>query len=301
VTGDYTYSIGGVTFGHGTRYRVSDITGLGSPGWRDGDVNVAGAHGSLPVVDYLEKRTISFQIAVVGRTPEEAMRLMRDLATAWTMRAASTPGNVRPLSIQLPSYGSPLSFIGRPRRFEPVLARVATGHIPIAADYVAHDPLVYGPEASVLMGLGGAIQPDGNGVMSYASGLQFPLAFPMVFGATPGAPTGTNPRTLPLGGDYDSWPLIEITGPCLGPRAAVGDSSYSFPELTLAVNDVLVIDTHPARRGVILNGVTSKYTSMAAGTRLNPLAPGNHNVTFSARTYDARARASFSVRPATIA
>ncbi len=289
---EYQYEIAGVLFGDGTALRVEDITGLGKAGERAGDVEIPAGHGAFPVVDYLEPRTVSFQMQAVGATAAQAMGSMRQLGQAWSPSDVTTPGTTTPLRVHLPGFG-PYFLIGRPRRFEAVITDVVVGVIGIVADYVAHDPLFYSDEQTVTLSLGGTVTSTGQGQTSYGKGVQAPLVAPLVLNAAPGAPAGAvdRPGAVRVVGNAPIWPEYEFLGPVLGPRLQIGPYVLSFPELNLGVDQVLRIVTHPVRRSVTVNGA-SRYTLLARGTRLRNLTPGLYDLRFTARTYDSRARAT---------
>ncbi len=290
---EWTYSLGGVTFGAGTRIGMAaPPSGLGTPGVRAGDVDIPSGHGAFPVADYMEARTLGFELTVRGDTPTEAMTLTRQLAHAWSPSSATTPGATVPLRMHLPGFG-PYYLIGRPRRFEAITARLKAGLIDVAADYVAHDPLFYGEEQEVTLALGGTVTSDGTGQVSYGKGLQAPLVAPLVLNAAPTAPEGAVdvPGKVRVEGNSPTWPSYEFRGPMLGPRLQLGSYVLSFPELNLGVNDVLRVDTHPARRSILMGGV-NRYSYLARGRRLKSLEPSVYAMRFTARTYDSRARAT---------
>ncbi len=289
---EYQYELAGVQFGDGTALRVEDITGLGKAGERVGDVEIPAGHGAFPVVDYLEPRTVSFQMQAVGATAAQAMGSMRQLGQAWSPSDVTTAGTTTPLRVHLPGFG-PYFLIGRPRRFEAVITDMVAGVIGIVADYVAHDPLWYSDEQTVTLALGGTVTSTGEGQTSYGKGVQAPLVAPLVLNAAPGAPAGAvdRPGAVRVEGNAATWPEYEFLGPMLGPRLQVGAYVLSFPELNLAVDQVLTVVTHPARRSVAI-GTASRYTMLARGTRLRSLAPGLYDLRFTARTYDSRARAT---------
>lgn len=102
----------------------------------------------------------------------------------------------------------------------------------------AADPQIYDDDESTA---------DATDLTVSTGGLKIPLVFPLDFGtpATGGALTVDND------GNAEAWPEFEITGPISGPiiNNATQGLSISFPNLTLASDQVLIVRTNPQTRG----------------------------------------------------
>lgn len=60
--------------------------------------------------------------------------------------------------------------------------------------------------------------------------------------------------TMTNAGDVDAWPVWEVSGPASSVTVGVGDRTVTAP-ITIAEGSKLIIDTDPARRSVLLDGV----------------------------------------------
>lgn len=83
-------------------------------------------------------------------------------------------------------------------------------------------------------------------------------------------------------GDESAWPVWTISGPGSDPvfRNTTTGKSLSLVT-TLAVGDVVVIDTRPRRKTIIKNGVTNLYPTLNPAGSLWPIGVGNNDISLT--------------------
>lgn len=150
------------------------------------------------------------------------------------------------------------------------------------ATFRAHDPYWYDTNPT-LVTLGEDSPPT-----------WFPI-FPLVLGTATvlGTFTVTNP------GDVDCWPVWTIYGPGEDLILTNNTTGLSMTiNLAFGSSDVLVIDTRPFRKSVVLNDTTNQYNRLSATAALWPLAVGDNSVsvTMASTTSVTRVVLSFQAR-----
>lgn len=257
ITADGQLEWRGSLLGSGTSFRLAGLTGwLDLSDFRGDDYDRPSRHGQFPGASLMGKRTITFSFKVTG------VSLPAFQALIDAMRALTAPVEQpveEPLVIRL--GGQSWRCMARCKgRILNVDKYYAVGYTEGAIRWDATDPKLYSPaEHSVSTPL--ASPPT--------TGLQFPLVFPLDFGAGPsgGFLSATN------AGSVATWPTLQIDGPVTGPiltNHGTGQQLVFSPSFSLALGQSLLIDTD--QRQITLNGVAMNQWLTTRGWF--PLLPG---------------------------
>jgi len=110
----------------------------------------------------------------------------------------------------------------------------------------------------------------------------FPF-LPLVLGAS----SAFAEFTVTNSGDADAFPVVEIRGPGTNPVVANLTTGQDFTvNATLAIGDLLTIDTRPGAKTVVLNGANA-FPSLTVDSQLWPLVPGANRVSVGMSGTDA--------------
>lgn len=140
---EFQFSLGGVTFGRGTVYRISRITGMGLGPKRERVFENAGADGAKWGREYRNGPTITWEGEIrCDGDPAAAWTALVALRTAFSGATRTTPQSTESLGIRMPGQAEG-TIAGRPDRFDPDLATLGIGRIPFSATFVAAGPLEY--------------------------------------------------------------------------------------------------------------------------------------------------------------
>lgn len=251
----------------GTGFELQAIEGLADmPGVRAGDLVVAGRDGSRGGTDYLESRTITVTVVVFGDTEAEFR------ANVAALRAAFQPTRAATKLLRFKIGGLADDEIAR------VECRVRAASMPIVSDWfngvaeavvqlVAPDPLVYGD----------TLHSETTTLPTTEGGLEFPVEFPITFGAV-----STGGRIVAENaGTWETGALIRLDGPATTPRVENVTTGQTIElDMTIVDGDFVVIDT--AARTIMLNGTSSRYSTLTADSEWFMLQPGDNELTFRA-------------------
>lgn len=231
--------------------------------------------------DYVDGRTITFELAVPGNDEEEARQRLGALSRAWradSVRLSS--GAVATLE----SDRGRVTF-GRPRRFASAEEWLPQGLALVTADFETSEDAWYGPEQRADVSL----------VPAPGGGLVAPLAAPLATTAT-----SDRSRVFTVGGELNTWPVFEVAGPITNPVVEiVGVLSMEF-RTTLAEGETLVADSRPFARSILRNGASIAGTLAPRATRLSQaaLAPGRYELVLRGTSEPGTARAAVRWRDA---
>lgn len=258
------------------RVLLSEVRGwLDSPDMRTSDSDRPGRHGQFPGSMFAGGRTIEVDFTILDESMLAAMQAapipdenpVEESLTVWVGTAQAQTVQARCARWSLPTD-----------------AQFAAGYRRGTYQFKATDPRKYGTSLrTASTGLPAPVD----------SGLAFPLAFPLDFGA--GVQGGD--MTVYNGGDAAMWPVWIIDGPVTGPIITCLDTGKQLAfdsSFTVLAGQQLVIDTDS--RSVLLAGTTSRRDQVTTAQWF-PL-PGNARtrVGFSAAAYDAGARLSVQWR-----
>lgn len=130
---DWQYSLGGVTFGTGTVYKVENITGLGLGPKRSRIYEIPGGDGVEFGREYRNGKLITFEGSIaLPQDPAGAFTAALTLEGAWDGIGAGTgrvqPRTTRELRLKFPGQLERV-ILGRSNRFDYDIAKAKFGHI----------------------------------------------------------------------------------------------------------------------------------------------------------------------------
>jgi hypothetical protein len=265
---DWQLQLGDLVLGPGTPYEYFDLTGLDElPDLRTDDTPRPGGHGEFTGIDYASGRTVEMTLEVAAE-PALAVTYQAALAALRVATVPATDGARTPFWFRLP--GQPVLRLDMKvrRRRIPTDRAYEMGLASPQLQLRAASPFATGTDRTASASL-----------PSSSSGMAFPMAFPMTFGA--GGSTGrvvmTNAGTAPasvlytvLGPLEAGFELVEV---------ATGRRLVYVEALT--ATDVVVLDS--ALGTVMLNGTAPRRSKLtraqwwqvpAGGTcivQINPL------------------------------
>ena len=247
---DWKLTYSGVSFTFGSLesgYGFNEAPSIGGLSPTTSDVEMQGADAVLFGRDLHHGSSISFELDIMAASEQEARALTQTIRRVWRADAIrSTPGAVAALA----AASGRIAF-GRPRRFEADDTNIQAGVTSITCDFKTVDDLWYGAEQSIRVGIAPAL----------GGGLVAPLASPL-------ATTESSDRSqaIVVGGSLPTWGIYTVTGPISGPEIElVNRWALRFPNLNLAYDQSLVVDTRPWARTILRNG----------GSVAGMLAPGS--------------------------
>lgn len=228
--------------------------------------------------DFFGGRTVTFDVAVIGGDEVTGRALLEGLQRAWRGDAV----RVRPGAVASLTSPSGRTVFGRPRRFVSDDSLSLSGVATVIADFVTADSVWYSGVEHVATVL---LVPDPGG------GLIAPLAAPLTTTAT-----SDRSQVFTVGGSMPTQPVFEIQGPITNPVVEiVGLCSLEF-RLSLAYDEVLVVDTRPWARSVMVGSGSYAGALTRGSTRLSDVVvpPGVYELAL--RGVSAPGSASATVR-----
>jgi hypothetical protein len=233
---------------------------IATPGIDVEDVAVPSQDGTLMGVDVIEGPLVTFEIDVVSQDRDGVKAIMEPLRRAWRGDAVrSVPGAVAALR----SDRGKVTF-GRPRRFTSADDDDRFGVSRVTCDFATVTDLWFGEEQTVTVPL---VPPPGGGLVA-------PLAAPLSTTAS-----SDRSQAVTLGGGLPTWPTVTVQGPITNPVIEVlGVFRWEFQGLTLAYDEVLVIDARPWIRTILRNGaaVPGRLTPRSTRLKDSAIPPGAH-------------------------
>lgn len=130
----------------------------------------------------------------------------------------------------------------------------------VIASLVALDPWWYGDAVSVPLSFAGAT--------AFSAAVAFSAAIPF---------DGGNAASVVVTGAGQAYPVITVTGPATSVTVSLGSLGWTNAH-ALGGGDVLVVDTRPGSRGPRLNGASTDWSQLTAGSRLWTLQPGPNSI-----------------------
>lgn len=260
----WTAVINGLTIGAGTAYRWATMPeGFGMSDYRSQDAMLPRQDGVVAGDDRLSGRMITFDVHVIGATGVTVEQAANALKGAFAPRQADVTAMFN-LAGGVDGY----TVFGRPRSCPVVLDKKFMGGVLRArCSFWATDPRLFGAEVTTVIAL-----PSG------VSGLLFPASAPFVFGlaASPGSAVVTN------GGTYATDWSATLSGPLTSPQIEhLGTGRLlGFTSLTIASGETLILDSRT--KTALLNGTSSRYSSLSAASRWFDLPVGASTIRFTA-------------------
>jgi hypothetical protein len=264
--GIWQFQLGDVLFGDDTQI-INTRFSMTEPAVTTADQVMPGEDGVMMGRDYLQGRTLSWDLMVDRETAADARALWQSLESAWDAAdTRSTPGAVVPVRIQPPGRGVVLAY-GRPRKIAPAdMQFMRNGGVPITADFATVDRFFYDDvEQEVSFGIRPTIGSGG--------GITWPVTWPITWASADTA----NSDVAVNAGNARTWPVITFTGPVVNPTIVLGDNLHTLKLVaTIAENETVTIDTRPWVRSVTRDDGGSLAGTMR-GSRLSDLVlmPGS--------------------------
>lgn len=279
------FQLDDVAFGDGTLIRHTDFT-VSEPASAVADQVIPGEDGVSMGRDYLQGRTLSWDLAINCDNAADARAAWQSLEVAWDAAdIRSMPGAVTSVQIQAP-YGVPVLAYGRPRKIAPSeTVHLRNGRVLLAADFATADRVYYdATEQEIAFG----IQPT----IGVGGGITWPVTWPITW-----APTDAPPADVVVnGGSAPTWPVITFEGPVVDPKVVFGDGDVYFQVIgTLLENQTVTVDTRPWARTVVRDDGGS-LAGAVRGSRLAELALPTGSTTVAVQGIDLDGTASVRVR-----
>jgi hypothetical protein len=235
------FQVGDVVFGEGTTIVNTAFT-MSEPASTNGDQAMPGEDGVMMGRDYLQGRTLSWELTINRETAAAGQADWRALEGAWdATETRLSPGAVMPVRLRVPG-GSTVVAYGRPRKIAPSdTTLMPVGRIGITADFSTADRRFYDDiEQEVSFG----IQPT----IGIGGGITWPITWPITWASA----DTSNESVVVNGGDAPTWPVITFTGPIVNPTFVLGSNEHILQLVTtIAENQSVVIDTRPWVRSVV--------------------------------------------------
>ncbi|MEU3962925.1 hypothetical protein AB0F42_24485 [Streptomyces buecherae] len=249
---------GGLVFGPGSAYHVSQIEGVDDmPEVRQDDMDREGSHGAYTGPDYVGARVVQLGLTMVADSPDG----LRALTLA--LRAATQP-QVTPAPLQLLDWDM-LVYAKVRRRSVPYDAEHLWRSGTAAIELYCADPYLY------------SLEERSATTQAYApaAGRVYPLLFPRTYGSA-----GTSGRIQAVNaGSAPSYPVLRIDGPVINPQVEqVNTGATLLIDATLQPGEYLVIDTRT--RAVLLQGTAPRRQWVRAGSKWPILQPGSNEIAY---------------------
>jgi hypothetical protein len=286
----WQYQLGDVVFGHRTLIVDTNFT-ISEPAATTADQVMPGDDGLMMGRDYLQGRTLSWELVVNGYTSATGRAQWQALEAAWDARNTRlTPGAVTALRLRVPGGQTCVAY-GRPRKIAASdLQFMRSGAIPVVADFSTVDRFFYDDVEQVLSF---GIRPTiGSG-----GGITFPVTWPITWASA----DTSNSDVVVNAGNAPTWPVITFNGPLVNPTVVIGDNLRALQLVTtLADNETVTIDTRPWSRSVLRNDGASLAGALR-GSRLADLVlqPGPTLIGIQGIDLDGTAGAQIRWRSAT--
>lgn len=275
----WTAVVQGLTIGAGTAYRWATMPeGFGMSDYRSQDALLPRQDGVVAGDDRLSGRMITFDVHVLGTGAVSVEQAANALKGAFAPLQTDVE-----MTFNLAGGVDGYSVFGRPRSCPMVLdKKFLGGALRARCSFWATDPRLFGAQVTTGLNL-----PSGE------SGLAFAALAPFVFAlaASPGEGVLNN------AGEYETDWTATLTGPLTAPRLEHVEQGriLSFPTLSIGTGETLTLDSRT--KSVLLNGTSSRYSSLSAGSRWFVLPKGNSTIRFGAAsgsgTVDIRHRPAY--------
>lgn len=256
----WQFQLGDVVFGHGTSVVHTGFT-MTEPAASTSDQVMPGEDGTMMGRDYLQGRTLAWDLVVNAFTPEDGRAQWQALERAWDSRETRlTPASVTALRLRVPG-GSTCVAYGRPRKIAPAdMQFLRNGALPVTADFSTVDRFFYG---DVEQELSFSIRPTiGSG-----GGITWPITWAITWASADLSNSDVAVNT----GDAPTWPVITFDGPVTNPTIVLGDNLHTLTlATTIAENQTVTIDTRPWSRSVTRDDGGS-LAGAIRGSRLSDL------------------------------
>lgn len=247
--GNYNYIPLGEVDSDGIAWYWVSLTGWdGAP--TVGSVNQQTSdHGGWVSPQYYGPRTLT--LSLFAMAPDQATR---DLARSKLQ--AAVPVN----DLCMFTYNEPIPKQSQVRRSGPVAETYSTlSEVAFSIPLVAPDPRKYKTTQRTLLI---------NTLQTFTGGWVLPFTTPL---GTPAGSSGSNSVTLPNSGDFETRPVVYVSGPCAAPSltSTKTGQTVSFSQTSLNSTDTLEVDFYnriSRKNGnIVLADVTSAWWVIPPG------------------------------------
>lgn len=274
----WEFSYNGLTFGGSNTIGITSVTGLSPPNARIDEVEKAGDHGSFIFAQFLTARTITIEGDVTGTDAVDFETKINQLRAAFAPQTAP-----QPLSMAVPGDVAKRAYCVPTKVDFPVDVNYSMFFETWAVELMAEDPRLYSDAANVV-----DIYP------AVANGVGFNLGFNVNFGGTSG---GSLTQAVPNDGSIFTLPVVILRGPMVNPTLTNKTSGASMKlDISMIETETLTLDFYA--KTALLNGFSSRYSSIIPGSSWWPLQPGANTVQLSAGSITANTRATVTYRDA---
>ena len=264
---DYAFTYNGYTFGGaGAPVQIMGVQGLeDTPQVRTADEVRGFTDGEFYGRDFLAGRAISMDLLILAG-PTGLRPVLEAMKAALIPQGGGSTSTV-PLSFNLPGIATRRVYCRLRRRALPITLEYTHNHASAVVEFYAADPRIYDDVASnAQVGLSGA-----------GGGLTFNATPNLTFGTT----AAPNTQVAMNAGNYNTKPVITITGPVDTPVVQNVTQGLSLKvNMALAAGDTLTLDTDT--RSVVLNGTASRRSSLSTDSVWFDLSPGPNTILYSA-------------------
>lgn len=266
-------SFGSVSWGPGQLIQLATLTGLDDlPGVRSTDTPKGSDQGSHRGGAYLDERVMQATFALLADDPTTYAGLKATCDAAFQSAITNdAPFLINDLSRQV---------FGRVSRRAVKQANGGRGtYAQYIVEFICADPRIYDAQLQTLT----TTAPSGTDGLSW----------PIVWEASWGRPGGTGLVSCNNDGNFETRPVIQITGPVdVSVTLTNLNTGQSLTFVTpLLASDVLTIDT--SDYSALVNGV-DRALSLTPDSRWWSLAPGLTTVTYRANTTSSGSQMSLS-------
>jgi hypothetical protein len=282
-TANFGFSYNGWLFGGtGQGVQVLSVTGLEDlPTLRVQDDNRGYFDGMFTGRDFLNGRTITMELQIMSDGSNNYQVYLQQLQQYLISQQSGTTV----LQFNLPTRGTRRVNARVRRRAIAVNPEYTYGKAYATIEFFCPDPRIYNDTATTY-----------TFTPASGTGRTYPRVYPMLYNATTGTPG--NQQTMVNNGNYTTYPIYTIVGPCSNPSIVNANTGTALNfNVTLASTDTLTVDTD--MKTVLLNNVVSRNL-LAAGSQWSGFDPGNTLLSLLVSTYTAGASMVVSYRDAYI-
>jgi hypothetical protein len=261
---DWQFEIDGLMLGGDSGFHLYDFTSETDLVVKD--AARASADGVRFGRDTRAGSVFTIDMGLVGDGPDGVMSMLDALQAIWRGDAyRQTPSTVNEIHLVRPGRESATIF-GRTRKITPAsMENVASGYIPVVAEFQGADDLFYEDEVTQPI----LIRPASIG------GFTVPVIAPW---------SGANvvesiSNVLPVGGTAATWMCMDIYGPISTPVIEVVGQFILTINTSLTDDQWITIDPRPWARSAKTNtgaNVAGLFSSSSPRLSDLKLAPGNH-------------------------
>ena len=282
-TANFGFSYNGWLFGGtGQGVQVLSVTGLEDlPTLRVQDDNRGYFDGMFTGRDFLNGRTITMELQIMSDGSNNYQVYLQQLQQYLISQQSGTTV----LQFNLPTRGTRRVNARVRRRAIAVNPEYTYGKAYATIEFFCPDPRIYNDTATTY-----------TFTPASGTGRTYPRVYPMLYNATTGTPG--NQQTMVNNGNYTTYPIYTIVGPCSNPSIVNANTNTALNfNVTLSSTDTLTVDTD--MKTVLLNNIVSRNL-LAASSQWSGFDPGNTLLSLLVSTYTAGASMVVSYRDAYI-